>query len=86
MLGVDKGDLEATAAVEELGQLERRLDVALRWEREEHQVRPLDAGFQDRHGRSSSIAGRLKEREQYKVRLPTRDLHSDSDCYTKNLG
>jgi hypothetical protein len=45
-LGVDEGDVEAVAAVKEPGELGRRGDVALRREREEHQVRP------PRHGRA----------------------------------
>jgi len=39
VLGVDEGDVEAVAVVEEPCELERRGDVALRGEREEHQVR-----------------------------------------------
>ena len=38
-LGVDEGDVEAVAVVEEPCELQRRGDVALRGEREEHQVR-----------------------------------------------
>ena len=39
VLGVDEGDVEAVAEVEEPCELERGGDVALRGEREEHQVR-----------------------------------------------
>ena len=39
VLGVDEGDVEAVAVVEEPCELQRRGDVALRGEREEHQVR-----------------------------------------------
>ena len=38
-LRVDEGDVEAPA-VEDLGQLQHRRDVALRWERHAHGVRP----------------------------------------------
>jgi hypothetical protein len=36
---VDEGDADAAQDVEELGEAQRRRDVALRWEREEHGVR-----------------------------------------------
>jgi hypothetical protein len=54
VLRVDEGDLEAMATVEELGQAERRLHMALRREREEHGVTLalLRAGScRGRHGR-----------------------------------
>lgn len=39
VLGVDEGDVEAVAVVEERGELQRRGHVALGGEREEYQVR-----------------------------------------------